>query len=409
MKRRSFLKALPAAGIAAALPAPAVFAASGDGPDFSVDRVAVVGAGIIGASIAWYLSRRGADVLLLDKGGPAAQASGNSFAWLNASWYDKPDSYFWLRTHSIAEYRRLAADVEFPIRWGGSLEWYHSMEEQEEMAAGVSRIQRLGAPTWMVGAERVAAIEPGVDLGGDWKAAWCSRDGAIDPAAATRALVEGVRAHGGQVVFPAEVTSLEQRKDGVGVVTNAGSFSADLVVVAAGIEANDVAAMAGIGKQLLAPPKSGIIVTTRPTAATVNTVCYTSDSHFHQLPDGRLIIGEKAGAPKTDEHIALLTERPNVYPKAELAMQHAWRVIDTASAHCPSLADAEVERVGVGWRPLPVDGLPIVGHVPDAPRVYVAAMHSGVTLAPIIGHLAAMEILDGVSVDLLSDFRIQRL
>ena len=90
-------------------------------------------------------------------------------------------------------------------------------------------------------------------------------------------------------------------------------------------------------------------------------------------------------------------------------MQHAWRVIDTASAHCPSLGDAEVESVGVGWRPLPVDGLPIVGHVPDAPRVYLAAMHSGVTLAPIIGHLAAMEILDGVSVDLLSDFRIGRL
>lgn len=409
MKRRSFLKAIPAAGIATALPASSPFAASGEGPDIAVDRVAVIGAGIVGASIAWYLSKRGADVLLFDKSGPAAQASGNSFAWLNASWYDKPDSYFWLRTHSINEYHRLAAEIEFPIHWGGSLEWYHSLEEQEEMAAGVRRIQHLGAPTWMVDPERVAAIEPGVDLGGDWRAGWCSRDGAIDPAAATRALVDGVRANGGQAIFPAEVTGFEQQNDGVRVVTTTDTFSVDLVVVAAGIDANNVASLAGIGKQMLGPPRSGIIVTTRPSEARVNTVCYTPDSHFHQLPDGRLLIGEKAGAPQTDDHNELFRERPNAYPKAELAMQHAWRVIDTASAHCPSLSDAEVESVGVGWRPLPVDGLPIVGHVPDALRVYLAAMHSGVTLAPIIGHLAAMEILDGVSVDLLSDFRIGRL
>jgi len=90
-------------------------------------------------------------------------------------------------------------------------------------------------------------------------------------------------------------------------------------------------------------------------------------------------------------------------------MQHATRVIATASRYLPQLAQAEVESVGVGWRPLPLDGLPIVGHVPDMPRIYLASMHSGVTLAPIIGHLAALEILDGVRVDLLADFRLERL
>jgi len=43
------------------------------------------------------------------------------------------------------------------------------------------------------------------------------------------------------------------------------------------------------------------------------------------------------------------------------------------------------------------------------PSIYLAAMHSGVTLAPIIGRFAAMEILDGVTVDALADFRLERL
>ena len=127
------------------------------------------------------------------------------------------------------------------------------------------------------------------------------------------------------------------------------------------------------------------------------------------MPDGRLVIGEKAGAPQTDEHIALLAGRPNAYPGADIATRHAGRVIDAASDHCPALAEAEVERVGVGWRPLPVDGLPVIGHVPGSPRIYLASMHSGVTLAPIAGHLAALEILDRARVELLADFRLERL
>ena len=140
----------------------------------------------------------------------------------------------------------------------------------------------------------------------------------------------------------------------------------------------------------------------------LNTVVYTSDTHFHQRSDGRIVIGEKAGPPQTDQHQALLNERPNAYPTKEMANEHAARIIDVAQRYIPQIADAKVERVGVGWRPLPRDGLPIVGHPEAAPGIYLAAMHSGVTLAPIIGQLAAMEILDGVRVDLLADFRYER-
>lgn len=410
MDRRRFIGGVSAAaGLAAAGPAVrTAFAADDVLPAGSVNRVAVIGAGIVGASIAYNLSKRGCDVVLLDKRGPAAQASGNSFAWINATYFDMPRSYFTLRTASLNEYHRLSQDVDIPIRWGGSLEWYHSEVKETEVSNGVRRIQEYGAPTWMIDKDKVAELEPNLSLGGNWKTAWCSRDGAIQPGDTTRALVGRVIENGGTAVFPATVTGIQKRQTKMFVETDVEDFEVDQVVVAAGIGANKFAAMIGLGTDLIKPPTPGIIVTTRPMPPLINSVAYTTDTHFHQLNDGRVILGEKAGAPVTDQHLALVTERPNAYPSAELAMPHATRVIDVAKRYIPTIADAEIESIGIGWRPLPLDGLPIVGRPKRMPGIYLASMHSGVTLAPIVGHLAAMEILDGVTVDLLSDFRVER-
>ena len=68
----------------------------------------------------------------------------------------------------------------------------------------------------------------------------------------------------------------------------------------------------------------------------------------------------------------------------------------------------ELERVTLGWRPLPKDDHPVVGFVHRQSDVYLAVMHSGVTLAPLIGRLAAQEILDDVRVELLEPYRLER-
>ena len=62
----------------------------------------------------------------------------------------------------------------------------------------------------------------------------------------------------------------------------------------------------------------------------------------------------------------------------------------------------------LGHRVLPKDDHPIVGFTGRCPNLYIAAMHSGITLSPMIGQVAAMEILDGASVDLLAGYRPSR-
>ena len=72
------------------------------------------------------------------------------------------------------------------------------------------RIQGSGAPAWMIDWEKAAEIEPNVHIDRDRQIAWCTRDGAIDPAGATLALLDKVVEYGGAVLHPATVTDIEQ-------------------------------------------------------------------------------------------------------------------------------------------------------------------------------------------------------
>ena len=72
------------------------------------------------------------------------------------------------------------------------------------------------------------------------------------------------------------------------------------------------------------------------------------------------------------------------------------------------VADVGIEDVRIGWRPLPIDGHPVLGTSPARPDVYLAIMHSGVTLAPIVGQLAAHELTADTPVERLDEYRPDR-
>src|SRR5262249_53598210 len=84
-------------------------------------HVGVVGAGIVGASIAFHLARAGARVSVFDAAGPAQGATRNSFAWLNALVPDR--RYRDLRLASLAAYHELNPQLDLGIIWGGYLQW----------------------------------------------------------------------------------------------------------------------------------------------------------------------------------------------------------------------------------------------------------------------------------------------
>jgi glycine/D-amino acid oxidase-like deaminating enzyme len=119
-------------------------------------------------------------------------------------------------------------------------------------------------------------------------------------------------------------------------------------------------------------------------------------------------LGEQDGAPDTDAHAERLRDRPNRFPEPMLAEQHARRILSIAEQFVPGMRAAEIEDVFIGWRPLPVDGHPVIGPSPARPSAYLAIMHSGVSLAPIVGELVAKEILSGQQAAEIEAYRPDR-
>ncbi|MFT5435306.1 MAG: glycine/D-amino acid oxidase-like deaminating enzyme, partial [Myxococcota bacterium] len=93
-------------------------------------------------------------------------------------------------------------------------------------------------------------------------------------------------------------------------------------------------------------------------------------------------------------------------PSSEIA--EAERVLGLAKQRFQGMEAVELESVTLGWRPLPIDGHPVIGFPKSAPGVYLMVTHSGFTLAAILAQFAAIEILNGAEVDMLAPFRVER-
>src|ERR1700678_2690576 len=109
----------------------------------TTERIVVVGAGVIGASIAYHLAKRGARVAIVDAVGPGAGATEKSFGWINATFSKHPRAYFDLNQLGIAGWRRLETELggELKVQWGGSVAWVAAGSATDVLRENVRRHQ----------------------------------------------------------------------------------------------------------------------------------------------------------------------------------------------------------------------------------------------------------------------------
>lgn len=357
----------------------------------SRDRVVIAGAGIMGASIGYHLAKRGARVTILEKDRPGAGATQNSFAWINATFSKQPRSYFDLNLAGIAGWRRLSLEFgsELQIQWGGSVEWAAPGADSEKLRASVRKHEDWGYATEIVDAGAIASMLPGVSPGPVGAACFSEIEGTLDPMHALGVLLAKARAAGADVQHPCEVTGISMSGGRVkGINTTTGPMEADYFVIAAGTGTTRLARMAEINVPLKESP--GALAHTRPMKRLLNHVALAPGATIKQNPDGRVVTGTDFGGS----------------PVTEATRAYGMDLLRNASRFLPALESAELETTTLGHRVLPRDEFPIVGFA--GPNLYIAAMHSGITLSPLIGQVAAMEILDGANVDLLKPYRPSR-
>jgi len=354
-------------------------------------RIVIAGGGMLGANIAYQLAKRGASVTLLERAKPATGATANSFAWINAK--KQPIPYFYLSQLGIEAWRELHAELgtELPVRWGGSLEWTISAERAARQAETLRRFQSWGYPIHQIDERQLRALERNVRPGDIASAAHAEIEGSADPVGATEVILARAVKAGAQVRFPVDVVGLDMANGRLRAVkTGSGDVEADLIVIACGVDTPRIAAMAGLAVTLTRSP--GILVHTDPQPIVVDRVLLSPIGNIKQKTDGRIVTGADFGPAAVED-----TSR-----------QYGRQFLKTMSAVLPSLSEASVEKVTLGLRPLPKDGFPIVGFPAGRRDIYITVMHSGVTLGPLVGRLAATEILDGVQVDPLAPYRLER-
>jgi glycine/D-amino acid oxidase-like deaminating enzyme len=350
-----------------------------------MSAVAIVGAGVVGASVAYHLARQGVPVTLIEQApAPAAGVTGQSFAWIGGDGGEWPGGAEDLRGAVLSDYHRLESEVPgVAVRWTGSLTW---SDASVRCGAGA----HLARGQYWLGRREVAALEPQLrDL--PERAVWTPTDGGVDPVRLTGALVRAAQALGARVVLGAGKAALRVVRGRVtGVVCAAAFYPAATVVLAAGTGTPALRAPLGVALPVAASPALLLHVEAPP--GLVRTILATPAFEARERGEGHLVVT----AP---------------YPAHEGSRGGPRRLAQRALAQLQaSFGGAGPLRLlgqGVGQRPMPAGG-PVVGYVTPDTSAYVAVMHSAVTLAPTVGRLVASELVRGAPAAELWRCRPQR-
>ncbi|KAK1184492.1 FAD-binding oxidoreductase [Streptomyces sp. NBS 14/10] len=366
-------------------------------------KVIIIGAGVLGVSVARQLAMAGEDVLLLDRWGAGTGTTATTFAWINSYRRLDPD-YHRLGLAGMEEHARLAEQLRgsSPYFPSGALQWADSSSEQW-LADNVERLQSLGYPAHFVtpdGATRIA---------GDLRIpatitsiAHFPSEGYVLPDLFVGNLLADAERHGATCA-PGHVVAIEDTPHTVSV-TLAGDevLTGDRVVLAAGRWTQPLAAQAGIDVPMVTDigrgsQTVGLLGYARSPELDLRCVIHSPGLNLRPSAGGQAVLQ----ALDLNAHVD-----PADPPSADGVIARTLARRFSALLPDPS-RQAQID-LRIGFRSLPVDGHTIAGYPSGQSRVYCLVSHSGITLAPILGRLVATEIATDQEHDLLRAFRPTR-
>lgn len=372
--------------------------------------VGIVGGGIVGASTAYYLAKAGAKVTLFEKNVPASGATGKSFGLISVDPLKSGGTHYEdLRFRSLMAYKRIDEILDLDISWGGVI---HCSSESNGVAylkkEYIERYRGREYEAKSLNKAQFSALAGELTINSYKGGIYSELDGHIDPVRATQQFLKHAKGHGAELISPCEVTDLKfNGSKFIGVATSKGDYALDRLIIAGGVDTPLLSSQAGFLPPLRHDP--GLLAHTVPTnliTQPVKVVACTAEGSwvgFKQYPDGRIVATDSHGAPDIPAHYAIrsgLAEMPE-----SIRIMHGERILNKLAKVLPQSRGVSLDKVTLGFRPMPEDELPIVGFLPNCSGVYIAVMHFGVTLAPLMGQYISQEILTGASVDGLSPYR----
>ncbi|MDR6590255.1 FAD-binding oxidoreductase [Agrobacterium tumefaciens] len=370
--------------------------------DNTISSAVIIGAGIFGVSTGVQLARRGIQVTILNDGPPANGASGRSLSWLNSARM-RSEPYHRLRMAGIDRYRTLAAqnpDAEW-LRFDGGLTW-DADDERNEIDAAYRHEVSLAYDALRLSAAEVARVAPGLDAGAitSQGAIFNPGEGWVDLPTLIGVLLEEFSALGGVLVTDQGAARVViEGGRAVGAETAKGYLHrADAVVLATGPAVPKMAAESG--QTIGDGTPIALLVQTKPLAHPLRAVLNTPRVAVRPAPGGTFSLDADWAA---EEGVTVRADGTYEIDDSVIA-----ELLTEAAKVLEGNPELEVASVGVGGKPIPGDGEPVIGAIKVIPGYYVAFSHSGATLGLIVGELLAFEVATRTEHPMLATFRPER-
>jgi sarcosine oxidase subunit beta len=370
-------------------------------------EIIVIGGGVIGTSIAYYLAKKGKKVTLLEKDDLASGSSGACDIDIILQ-SKNPGIHLQLAMKSAELYEELAQELDCDIEYEntGGMILIEDERQLEAMREFVKKQKAAGLEVELLDLKEASKLQKGLSphLMG---ATYSPRDAHVNPMKLCFAFARAARRMGSEIRTGTPVLGIKVKSGRVkSVVTGSEEIETSIVINAAGVYAPAICKMVGLSAPI--EPRRGQIIVTEPVpkfvmgdvlsaryiAAKYNPrILEGSDDpeirlgvglSLSQTRNGNLLIGgcrEFAGYDKNTTHEAL-----------KAILRHATR-------HVPFLKGIHAIRSFAGLRPYTPDGLPILGPVREVEGFIMAAGHEGdgIALSPVTGKIISDLVVEGKS------------
>lgn len=352
-------------------------------------RVAVIGAGVVGALVARELCRYEVDVLVFEREPePGFGVTKANSAIVHAGFHDEPGTLrarFGVQGNAL--FPEICGELSVPFRRTGALVLAFSSQEEQVLRALQAQGEANGVPGLEVlDRDEVLAREPRVNPAVR-RALWAPSVGITEPWSLAQAAVENATDNGAELHFEEEVLAIAVRGGAVQTIrTNKGIYGVDAVVNAAGLYADRVAALAGVPFPVL-HPRRGQYVLLDAGQGWIRCVLFPVPTPKSKgilvVPtvDGKVLFGPTA--EDVDERDFPGTTADGI----SQALAGARRLLSGASL-------PPVLKAFAGVRPEPEGGDFVVGASPVRGFYHAGGMRSpGLTAAPAVARFLVHEVL----------------
>jgi len=350
-------------------------------------EVGILGAGAVGCSIAYHLARHKIIPVVVDREGAGTGASGATAAgiWVHTK---TPPAYARQCLHSAERYPGFQDElgpIEY-MRTGGLRPAFTEADAQAGIELARSQAA-AGLDVRWLSREEVLRREPALspDILG---ATYSPHDGSVNPFLLVRRLMSATRRLGGTFLLYSGHVAVRPRPGGFQVESGRGEIQVRRLVLAAGAWAPELGRQVGITIPVR-PVRGHILVTEKLPPLLRHTIAAA-----RQQITGEVLLGSTREDAGMDRETTLAMLR--------LVARDGVRLI-------PALAAARVIRAFAGIRPIPVEGMPILGPVRSVEGLFIAVADSGITLCPLLGESMATVINQGSLPEGLEGWSPERL